>query len=1577
MKSFLFGLLQTGIVVSLVSLLPFLLRKVLRKYYPARAMCFVWMVLAVRLLIPVQLTFKEAPVQVVPRTNYVLHEIKDVPQIAHDFDFNESRWVSNDVAAELGDMGESSAATFDVGPLIALIWAAGAAAYLIWQLICYSGFRRSLARSGERVEDPGLLAALEKEKRSLSIKRDVPLIASPAADCPMLAGFVRPSLYIPGEGLAERDAGFIFRHELTHYKNGDLWLKLLLVLAKAAQWFNPLIYLMSRFANEDIELACDAAVAKNMDTAERKAYGETILRSVAAQAGKRELVSCFNGDKETIMRRFEGLFDKTVKKRGAALVLVMVVTVLCVGAAFSIGNGGLTDEGKISLAEEYARSHGYDTFTVKLDGERVWLVSEQQPEAPETGPYRAAEEVHFTDNRISGVDTLDSGKAITKVNTFEQFRILFENDLGLPDPFGKAYVESFQKYDEPGNAGELGFLWEQLQIDDAAAIGGAGDAVAEGLGIDGKPGEVALYVVSFPQDGSEMEITMLNHIARDWTGRDGKNSRTPSDLARQLARGVEYKSGQFVYPILSRELQEKFIEHQKHGGEEWYWKLGGSSPSYRDFVLVPAEEPNVITVVFQKYGGGLSDARSAFNVTTGVQDGRSVITRVEECVPAVFTKDGEKYPGGSIYDYEGLPSPGGNYTCGDIFNLYYNTGLAWPGSEYMQAPYGGNYFNGADIGQLKEPVSAAEAVFGYCGNWVTMETPEGSDTQMASWIKADKDYGAKELGGGDVAVRILFDGDGSEPVCVRMRQSDSGLWFPVGLADNEGAGSGGMGGSGVKVYADIAGSIMELPSGETLEDALSGISQDEDKIAESLPTVPYGSDIVVDFKGGAAFTETELKDKPVVSNLPLAEEGALFSTEPLNGEAVNDAPVYEGGNNGGVKELPNVPHDATPALPDKVSVEDVLLSYALKPKYDSRVNEVTELIPENGAVRYTVEGHMAALLSSTMEFRDGVQFRSLKFTYELSGEQHTLVTVFRAGYVVEAGMARVISDKAYTNQYYGYKLTLPDSFVKKGYSSENDAGGVRFGMIGAYPEMSAIGTTGTVMTMNVEPTGILKENFGDNWEDNYIVPCKKLAERNGMAYFLTFASDVQYDPANKAVAEAYNKMYGDALKMDESSIEFLETDKTDEDVFLRKETETRLISLGSRLANEYMAERHKVAANAISGAAVVKAFTVIPDAKELSCQIVYSMFNEDGCNEFRNVEKAVFGKDGIDPVSVDESYASSANKGTTAEKFLLFYNNDLGLPICNGDEVAHLQILNSGGGGNGVDLSSPEKGAMRYGMSEAYATYEGTENISDDIAEVTYNFWELNDPSRMKPSGDKLKLKMRRVQLDTSLNPVWLAEGWEIQYKDGTGLYDGYSLIAGNASRYAKEVYANTPEYYRCRTTGELFTYLELDWTEGEYNKGRLYSELYARYVTDPGRFEDTLNQYANADGEKVYNIAELWSDYLERLGTGKTADNQARFSEKEIKSAYKSVTDYAAAHGFSVNNLRYDASTELGWSRGIMTSGVLSDNLGLSIDDVITVMGDAVFGADAHTPTAEGWSFTLYRDADGDWILEDGAFGY
>ena len=333
------NLIQIGLTVSLAALVPLLLRRVLKKRYPARAVCLVWALLALRLLVPVQLTLPEAPVRVTPRTNYVMQDDRMLfEQAGLPVEQTPARWVTDEQAAALSHANTSQTTTFNLTTVLLGLWLAGVGISAIRQAVSYGILKRRLDRTAGPAERADLLDVLDSQRSDLGISRKIPLLISPAADCPMLAGFIRPALYLPDENISTADAAFIFRHELTHCRHGDLWLKLLLTAAQCVHWFNPLVYLIVRFAQEDIELACDDAVVRGQNAAYRRAYGETILRSAIAQSRRRQaLVSCFGDDKKTLMRRFEGLFDKSVKKRGAALIVLVALLTATLGGTIAVG----------------------------------------------------------------------------------------------------------------------------------------------------------------------------------------------------------------------------------------------------------------------------------------------------------------------------------------------------------------------------------------------------------------------------------------------------------------------------------------------------------------------------------------------------------------------------------------------------------------------------------------------------------------------------------------------------------------------------------------------------------------------------------------------------------------------------------------------------------------------------------------------------------------------------------------------------------------------------------------------------------------------------------------------------------------------------------------------------------------------------------------------------------------------------------------------------------------------------------------------------------------------------------------
>lgn len=858
------NLMQIGLTVSLAALVPLILRRLMKKRYPARMVCVVWAILALRLLIPVQLTLPQAPVQVMPRTSYVVQSDQTAfRQAGLPVVQNPTRWVTGTQAQTLSAADTGTVKTVDITDILLTLWLAGVIACVLWQGIGYYRLIRSLKGTSCSVERADLHTILQEQCADLVIDREIPLRVSSAADCPMLAGFIHPTLYLPDERISRTDAAFIFRHELTHYKHGDLWLKLLLLAARCLHWFNPLVHLIARFAQEDIEAACDDAVVRGHDGAYRRAYGETILRSAIAQVQKRKaLVSCFGDDKKTLMRRFEGLFDKSVKKRGVALVVMIALLVGSLSCTIAVGDRSTpqtTEERALLIANTFAQAYvdedaeGFykyldpssenaegDTFSTGAavykryttryapETQTALIVYEYEYDAARMAaqgmqangitpglPYREAQRLYFTgkgdkmliseaiweaDSDLTSSTGDDSGL----VNSLEHFKLLYENDLGLPD-FVSADNKAVIGNSDPVSAAEV-----LLGIAPAASQ-------VEGSDEESAPYNDIRKVTFTFKDNSKVVVTMINQfgqgwLPQDWTDGSGVRSRTAADLAQQYARGVLHKSAQYIFPILTPDGQKDLITQQMAmtGGEQWTWKYGPSSPSATDFVLVPTDDESSCHVVFRLSGSGVNDARSAYIVQTIRENKNSSV----------------------IGDIRELST--GSMTQSELFRTYYATGLSWP-----DLPDEVGNFSGKDRLNAEE---AAKDAFYYFGSNLEQdmsdwETPWISSTELDWQVTSTDGYQSK-------IVQLNF-ADGSEPVKIQMVQNDSGYWKPIGMVDSVTAKSREQElGVGVDARSAMArGKMPNLAVG--------------DKITFTFETEPVGgveiTNRLVNWEGGSKF----------------------------------------------------------------------------------------------------------------------------------------------------------------------------------------------------------------------------------------------------------------------------------------------------------------------------------------------------------------------------------------------------------------------------------------------------------------------------------------------------------------------------------------------------------------------------------------------------------------------------------------------------------------------------------------------------------------------------------------------------
>ncbi len=345
MTTIFWNLIQVSLTTS-VALLPILLLcAVLRRRYPARVVCALWVIFAVRLLVPVQNSFPDAPVQVTPRTTLVEVQttqvsesvpetsgMEDEPVIAEPQPIIERHWVPAGTAMT-AEIQKSIA--FD--EILAIVWAVGAAAFFVGSMLSYRRFVHRVRRTARDVRDLELLRIYESECERLGLRQRIPLRQTPEADGPMLVGLVQPVLLLPKGGIPLADAPLILRHELTHAKHKDVLCKMVFLLARCVHWFNPVVHLLAWQGAQDLEIACDQSVVHGLDTDAKRQYGQCILNDVARRMyGGTMLTTRLTGGGKAMKTRLQALFSPNKKRRGVALILTAAFALTLVGGCFAV-----------------------------------------------------------------------------------------------------------------------------------------------------------------------------------------------------------------------------------------------------------------------------------------------------------------------------------------------------------------------------------------------------------------------------------------------------------------------------------------------------------------------------------------------------------------------------------------------------------------------------------------------------------------------------------------------------------------------------------------------------------------------------------------------------------------------------------------------------------------------------------------------------------------------------------------------------------------------------------------------------------------------------------------------------------------------------------------------------------------------------------------------------------------------------------------------------------------------------------------------------------------------------------------
>lgn len=288
---------------------------------------------------------KNAPVQAAPPKDYTLFVGTDKTTIqSTDNLFGDMAERSGQtstqvrdsiIARPVTDPAQKTTRYIPVTTLLFYGYLAGAAAFLLYLGVSYALFRRTVRRWKRDVSRADYAFLLCDTARELGVKEPQMLVCE-AITTPAVTGFFRPTLLLPHERYDLNDLRYILRHELCHLKRHDMLLKLVLLAANAMHWFDPVVYLMLRQADEDIELACDSAATDGLDRAERAAYSRTLLAAVQSNVRALPATTCFGSTVERLKRRITNVLGAQ-KKRGLGVVALVLALTLTAGCAVSWG----------------------------------------------------------------------------------------------------------------------------------------------------------------------------------------------------------------------------------------------------------------------------------------------------------------------------------------------------------------------------------------------------------------------------------------------------------------------------------------------------------------------------------------------------------------------------------------------------------------------------------------------------------------------------------------------------------------------------------------------------------------------------------------------------------------------------------------------------------------------------------------------------------------------------------------------------------------------------------------------------------------------------------------------------------------------------------------------------------------------------------------------------------------------------------------------------------------------------------------------------------------------------------------
>ena len=296
MDSLFTSVLEISWQAGLIALAVMAVRPLLRRA-PRRAVCMLWLLVALRLLLPARLTV-ESPVSLQQPESPPIQAYQELLQ-------QEKAYVSAPPEQRPEMAGPAAAQGFALLDQLPAIWLTGVGCMALYMALSLLRMRWRL-RAAPRIQD--------------NVYRCTDW------STPFVLGVLAPRIYVP-ETVSEQDFPQVLAHERCHIRRWDHVWKPLAFLLLAVNWFNPVLWAAYVLLGRDMERACDEMVLKNATPAQRAAYSRALV-SCAAQPKMAAVCPLAFGE-VAVKERVKNVLN--YKKPALWAVILLVVAAAIIG----------------------------------------------------------------------------------------------------------------------------------------------------------------------------------------------------------------------------------------------------------------------------------------------------------------------------------------------------------------------------------------------------------------------------------------------------------------------------------------------------------------------------------------------------------------------------------------------------------------------------------------------------------------------------------------------------------------------------------------------------------------------------------------------------------------------------------------------------------------------------------------------------------------------------------------------------------------------------------------------------------------------------------------------------------------------------------------------------------------------------------------------------------------------------------------------------------------------------------------------------------------------------------------------